>query len=109
MLVRTTSQCRRVDRSSGRSGPVTGAGPFAELHSGWRPSEYAVEITLPAAGVPVVLQDGNLKEIMTVTLAKAVWSIRLPRGIYKVIAGPWERLFAVTGPGTGAGGAIHVA
>jgi hypothetical protein len=70
---------------------------------------YAVEITLPAAGVPVILQDGNLKQIMTDTPASVVWSIKLPRGIYKVIAGPWERLFAVTGPGTGAGGTIHVA
>jgi hypothetical protein len=69
---------------------------------------YPVEIALPAAGMAVVLQDGLLQQIMTDTPATAVWSIRLPRGLYRASAGQWEKTFPVTGPGNGAGGTVHV-
>jgi uncharacterized caspase-like protein len=70
---------------------------------------YTVTITLPAAGMTVTLQDGSFRAIATPVPAPQVLSISLPRGLYRlVVVGAGERLFQVTGPGTGAQGAIDV-
>jgi hypothetical protein len=72
--------------------------------------EYPVQITFPAAGLSVTVQDGNLQPIMTANPAYQVWSIKLRRGLYRVVvAGGSEKTFSVTGPGSDAAGIVHVA
>jgi hypothetical protein len=71
--------------------------------------EYLVQITLPAAGLSVAVQDGNFQTIRTANPADQVWPIKLRKGVYQiVVAGGGESLFKVVGPGSGAGGAIDV-
>jgi uncharacterized caspase-like protein len=72
-------------------------------------AEYPVQITLPAAGLSVTVQDGNFQPIRTADPADQVWSIELRKGVYRiVVAGGGESLFKVDGPGGGPGGAIDV-
>jgi hypothetical protein len=70
---------------------------------------YNVAITLPAAGLSVTLQDGGFQPIMTANPAEQIWSIKLRRGLYRVIVpGRPDTIFPVTGPGSGAGGTVDV-
>lgn len=70
---------------------------------------YRVAIQLPAANLNVALQDGGFQPIPTVDPVPQLLSVDLPRGLYRIVVqGGAERLFQVTGPGTGAGGAIDV-
>jgi hypothetical protein len=70
---------------------------------------YNVAITLPAAGLSVTLQDGAFQPIMTANPAQQIWSIKLGRGLYRVVvAGRPDTIFQVTGPGSGAGGTVDV-
>jgi hypothetical protein len=70
---------------------------------------YSVVIRLPAAGLSVTLQDGALQTIMTADPAGPVLSIKLRRGIYRVIvSGRPDTIFPVAGPGSGAGGTVDV-
>jgi uncharacterized caspase-like protein len=74
------------------------------------PSEqYSVNIAMPAPGLSATLENGRFEAIKTEVVAGQVWSIKLPRGIYRVVVpGQTETIFAVTGPGGGAEGAIDV-
>jgi hypothetical protein len=78
------------------------ASPTADL------KKFAVDITLPAAGLAVTLQDGNLATIETATPAGNVWSIELQRGLYRVVATGLDISFSVAGPGPTAGGTVNV-
>lgn len=70
---------------------------------------FAVAITLPNAGVDAVLQDGNFQQLNAINAAPPVWSVSLPRGIFRVVVtGGADKIFKVEGPGSGAGGAIDV-
>src|SRR2546423_72640 len=71
---------------------------------------YRVMIRLPNANMKVALQDGSFQEIQSIDPAPREISVELPRGLYRVVAeGAGDRLFQVTGPGSGAGGSIDVA
>jgi hypothetical protein len=71
-------------------------------------TKFTVDITLPAAGLAVTLQDGNLQNIKTDNPAGNVWSIQLQPGLYRVLATGLDISFKVTGPGKDAGGLINV-
>ena len=71
-------------------------------------TKFNVDITLPAANLAVVLQDGNLQNIREETPAGTVWSLPLPRGLYRVLATGFDISFKVAGPGTDAGGLVNV-
>jgi hypothetical protein len=70
---------------------------------------YSVTIHLPAAGLSVTLQDGAFQPLMTANPAEQTWSIKLRRGLYRLIVpGRPDTIFPVTGPGSGPAGAIDV-
>jgi hypothetical protein len=70
---------------------------------------YEVAITLPAPGLSVTLQDGAFQPIMTANPIGQIWSIKLRRGLYRVVVpGRPSTIFPVTGPGSGAGGVVDV-
>ena len=95
---------------TGSTAYTVGAGGPAVAPTATAVEEYPVQITFPAAGLSVTVQDGNLQPIMTANPANQVWSIKLRRGLYRVVvAGGSEKTFSVTGPGSDAAGIVHVA
>jgi hypothetical protein len=70
---------------------------------------YTVNIILPATGLSVTIEDGAFQPIMTANPPEQKWSIKLRRGLYRVVVpGRQDTIFSVNGPGTGEGGAINV-
>jgi len=68
---------------------------------------YDVTVTLPQAGLSVTVQDGTFQPIKTANPAEQKWSIKLPRGLYRVVVpGRQDTIFSVSGPGSG--GTINV-
>jgi uncharacterized caspase-like protein len=61
-------------------------------------TDFPVRITLPNAAAAAQVQDANLQTVATQNPAPQNWSLRLPRGLYKlVVQGAGEVLFQVTG------------
>lgn len=70
---------------------------------------YPIRIKLPAANMKIVLQDGTFNALKSLDPAPQEISVDLPRGLYRIVAdGGRDRLFQVTGPGSGTGGSIDV-
>lgn len=70
---------------------------------------YHVAIHFPAANMNVTLQDGAFQPLPIANPVPQLLSVDLARGLYRiVVAGGDDRLFKVTGPGTGPGGTIDV-
>jgi hypothetical protein len=90
--------------------PSPAAAPTASPAAAAQSDEmYGVTINLPAAGLSVTLQDGAFQPIMTANPAEQAWSIKLRRGLYRVVVpGRPDTIFPVTGPGSGPGGTIDV-
>jgi hypothetical protein len=61
-------------------------------------ADFPVRIVLPSAGMIARVEDANLQAIAAQNPAPENWSLRLPRGLYKlVVQGVGENLFQVTG------------
>jgi hypothetical protein len=73
--------------------------PFDILPSPPLPAvpEFPVRINLPQPGLTVHLEDSSFQKVDGTDPAPQVWQLRLPRGLYKVVAGSASVLFEVTG------------